>query len=147
MSSAKSGSQSLLTITNAEKSWALALAALANAWEAYAFSSVHDIDDAQVRVSTPKRETTFGGDNHAREAISLNVQTTSFLKVSTALGQAGHHARNSIPHSLPEDSRIRSEQSVDHPLELVARFLDFFGRRLMMEPKSSEVEPVDRRYG
>lgn len=146
-------------ITNAEKSWALALAALVNALEAYDFSTSALLDGfaalARRTISTtlrfeylrPKREITFGGDTHTREGISSKVQTTSFLKVTTALGQAGHHARNSIPHSLPEDSRIRPEQSVDHPLELLARFLDFFGRRLMMEPKSSEVEPVDWRYG
>jgi hypothetical protein len=36
---------------------------------------------------------------------------------------------------------------VDHPSELVAIFLDFFSWRLMMEPKSSEVELVYWRYG
>ncbi|KAJ7354384.1 hypothetical protein DFH08DRAFT_804304 [Mycena albidolilacea] len=121
----------------AEKSWTLALAALANTWEAYDFSmsaaSTGFAALAQCTISTTlrseylreKREITFGDDTYARGGILSNVGTTSFLKVATTFGQATQCQKldSSFLTAAPRRIDVHgvAEESPDSCCELVVR--------------------------
>ncbi|KAJ7865503.1 hypothetical protein B0H13DRAFT_1898522 [Mycena leptocephala] len=127
------------------KSWVLALTALANVWNTFQFSSMHALAClhlARCTVSTSLRVQYFCREHdYTQKPIPSDIRAAFSSQLGEALIQAAANARSILVEPSPELlGGTRPEESP--PFERIAELLDVLGKKLQteFEPASGEVQ-------